>query len=192
MNFIRDIIFLKAADELTSPSVFSLLLTVGSKSYGFSLSKLEKQSSESEELKEVSLDNKLESLRQLKLTKRYLNSDYCELTSPSVFSLLLTVGSKSYGFSLSKLEKLSSESEELKEASLDNKLESLRQLKLTKRHLNSDYRKVKNFFFCPQTCYFVFLHFATLNYFNQILRDGLFGETLFTFFCACAFLGSQT
>ena len=63
MNFIRDIIFLKTADELTSPSVFSLLLTVGSKSYGFSLSKLEKQSSESEELKEVSLDNKLESLR---------------------------------------------------------------------------------------------------------------------------------
>ena len=63
MNFIRDNIFLKAADELTSPSVFSLLLTVGSKSYGFSLSKLEKQSSESEELKEVSLDNKLESLR---------------------------------------------------------------------------------------------------------------------------------
>ena len=63
MNFIRDNIFLKAADELTSPSVFSLLLTVGSKSYSFSLSKLEKQPSESEELKEVSLDNKLESLR---------------------------------------------------------------------------------------------------------------------------------
>ena len=48
-----------------------------------------------------------------------------ELTSLSVLSLSLTVGSKSYGFSLSKLEKLSNESEELKEASLDNKLESL-------------------------------------------------------------------
>ena len=48
-----------------------------------------------------------------------------ELTSSSVFSLSLTVGSKSYGFSLTKLEKLSSESEELKEASFDNKLESL-------------------------------------------------------------------
>ena len=48
-----------------------------------------------------------------------------ELTSPSVFSLSLTVGSKSYGFSLPKLEKLSNESEELKEASLHNKLESV-------------------------------------------------------------------
>ena len=48
-----------------------------------------------------------------------------ELTSPSVFSLSLTVGSKSCGFSLTKFEKLSSESEELKEASFDNKLESL-------------------------------------------------------------------
>ena len=48
-----------------------------------------------------------------------------ELTSPSVFPLSLIVGPKSYGFSLSKLEKLSSESEKLKEASLDNKLESL-------------------------------------------------------------------
>ena len=48
-----------------------------------------------------------------------------ELTSMSVFSLSLTVRSKSYGFSLTKLEKLSSESEELKEASFDNKLESL-------------------------------------------------------------------
>ena len=47
-----------------------------------------------------------------------------ELTSPSVFSLSLTAGSKSYGFSLTKLGKLSSESE-LKEASFDNKLESL-------------------------------------------------------------------
>ena len=47
-----------------------------------------------------------------------------ELTSPSVFSLSLTVGSNSYGFSLSKLEKLPSESEELKEASLGDKLES--------------------------------------------------------------------
>ena len=50
-----------------------------------------------------------------------------ELTSLSVFSfsLSLTVGSKLYGFSLTKFEKLSSESEELKEASFDNKLESL-------------------------------------------------------------------
>ena len=48
-----------------------------------------------------------------------------ELISPSVFSLSLTVGSKWYGFSLTKLEELSSESEELKEASFDNKLESL-------------------------------------------------------------------
>ena len=42
-----------------------------------------------------------------------------ELTSLSVFSLPLTVGSKSYSFSLTKLEKLSSESEELKEALFD-------------------------------------------------------------------------
>ena len=55
------------------------------------------------------------------LTWRTFISDE-ELASPSVFSLSLTVGSKLYGFSLLKLEKLSSESE-LKEASLDNKLE---------------------------------------------------------------------
>ena len=48
-----------------------------------------------------------------------------ELITPSVFSLSLTVGSKSYGFSLTKLEDLSSESEELKEASFDSKLESI-------------------------------------------------------------------
>ena len=54
--------FVCIADELTSPSVFPLSLIVGSKSYGFSLSKLENLSSESEELKEGSLDNKLESL----------------------------------------------------------------------------------------------------------------------------------
>ena len=49
-----------------------------------------------------------------------------ELTSISIFSLSLTVRSKSYGFSLTKLEKLSRESEELKEASFDNKLGSLK------------------------------------------------------------------
>ena len=44
-------------------------------------------------------------------------------------------------------------SEELKEASLDNKLESLivGSRLPTKRYLNSDYHKVKNFFSCPQT-----------------------------------------
>ena len=54
--------FVYIAEELASPSVLSLSLTVGSKSYGFSLTKLEKVSSESEELKEASFDNKLESL----------------------------------------------------------------------------------------------------------------------------------
>ena len=54
--------FVCIADELTSSSVFSLSLTAGSKSYGFSLTKLGKLSSESEELKEASFDNKLESL----------------------------------------------------------------------------------------------------------------------------------
>ena len=54
--------FVCIAEELNSPSVFSLSLTVGSKLYGFSLTKLEKVSSESEELKEASFDNKLESL----------------------------------------------------------------------------------------------------------------------------------
>ena len=44
-----------------------------------------------------------------------------ELTSPSVFSLSVTLGSKSYGFSLSTLKKLSSESEELKKAHLITK-----------------------------------------------------------------------
>ena len=48
-----------------------------------------------------------------------------ELTSPSLFSLSFIVGSTSYGFSFSKLEKLLSESEELVEGSLDKKLESL-------------------------------------------------------------------
>ena len=54
--------FVCVAEELTSPFVFSLSFTVGSKSYGFSLPKLGKLSCESEELKEVSLDDKLESL----------------------------------------------------------------------------------------------------------------------------------
>ena len=52
--------FISIAEELTSPSVFSLSLTVGSKSDGFILTKFEKLSSESEELKEASFDNKLE------------------------------------------------------------------------------------------------------------------------------------
>ena len=52
----------------------------------------------------------------------------CRIKSLKVsilFFFHFRIGSKSYCFSLSKLEKLSSESEELKEASLDDKLESL-------------------------------------------------------------------
>ena len=60
--FILFQLFVCIAEELTSPAVFSLPLAVDSKSYGFSLSKLEKLLSGSEELKEASLDNKLKSL----------------------------------------------------------------------------------------------------------------------------------
>ena len=52
--------FVCIVEDLTSLSVFSVSLTDCSNSYGFSLSK--KLSSESEKLKEVSLDDKLESL----------------------------------------------------------------------------------------------------------------------------------
>ena len=45
-------------EELASLSLFSLSLIVGSKLYGFSLSKLEKLWSKSEKVKEVSLDHK--------------------------------------------------------------------------------------------------------------------------------------
>ena len=40
-------------------------------------------------------------------------------------------------------------------------------LSFFKRYLNSDYRKVKYFFFCPQTVA-ISSHFVTSNYFNQI------------------------
>ena len=52
--------FVCIVEELTSLSVLSLSLTVDSKSYGFV--KIRKLLSESEELQEVSLDDKLESL----------------------------------------------------------------------------------------------------------------------------------
>ena len=65
-----------------------------------------------------------------------------QLTSSSVFSLSLTVASKLYGFSLTKLEKVSSESEELAE---------LKTFSLAHKHL-----------------LFHLLHFMTSNYFIQI------------------------
>ena len=50
-----------------------------------------------------------------------------------------------------KLEKLPSESEELKKASSKNKLKSLIVGKLTKRYVDSDYHEHKNFLSCSQT-----------------------------------------
>ena len=93
-----------------------------------------------------------------------------ELTSSSVFSLSLTVGSKSYGFSLSKLEKLSSGSEELKEASLDSKLESLivGSWNLLKDIWILIIAKLKTFSLVHKHLLFHLLHFVTPNYFNQI------------------------
>ena len=93
-----------------------------------------------------------------------------ELTSMSVFSLSLTVRSKSYGFSLTKLEKLSSESEELKEASFDNKLESLivGSWNLLKDIWILIIAKLKTFSLVHKHLLFHLLHFVTSNYFNQI------------------------
>ena len=67
--------FVCIVEELTSLPVFSLSLTVGSKSYGFILSKLEQVPSESDQFKEVLLDDKLESFTvctQLKFAIRFL------------------------------------------------------------------------------------------------------------------------
>ena len=50
--------------------------------------------------------------------------EFCEISKNTFFTEHLQT-TASVWFCLSKLEKLSSESEELKEASLDNKLESL-------------------------------------------------------------------
>ena len=63
-----------------------------------------------------------------------------------------------YGFSLSKLEKLSSESEELKEASFDNKLESLivGSWNLLKDIWILIIAKLKTFSLATNICYFIF------------------------------------
>ena len=75
-----------------------------------------------------------------------------------------------YGFSLSKLEKLSSESEELKEASLDNKQESLIVRRWSLKGIwILIIANLKTFFSCHKHLLFHLLHFVMSNYFNQIL-----------------------
>ena len=43
-------------------------------------------------------------------------------------------------------------------------------MKLTKRYLNSDYRKLKNFFSCHKHLLLDLLHFVRSNYFDQIFK----------------------
>ena len=108
------------------------------------MSKLEKLSSESEELKEASLDNKLKLLIAgswntawkvskygVFLVRFFPYSDWIRRNTP--YLLVFSLNAGKYGPDKLRIRTV------------------FTQLKLTKRYLNSDCRKVKNFFSCPQT-----------------------------------------
>ena len=95
--------------------------------------------------------------------------EFCEIYKFFFFTEHLQA-TGSVWFCLSKLEKLWSESEELKEASLDNKLDSLivGSWNLLKDIWILITGKLKTFALVHKHLLFHLLHFLTSNYFNQI------------------------
>ena len=108
------------------------------------MSKLEKLSSESEELKEASLDNKLKLLIAGSWNTAWKVSKY-GVFLVCIFPHLDWIRRNTPYLSVFIPNAENSDQKKLCIWTV------FTQLKLTKRYLNSDYRKVKNFCSCPQT-----------------------------------------
>ena len=95
--------------------------------------------------------------------------EFCEVSKNTFFTEHLQA-TASVWFCLTKLEKLSSESEELKEASFDNKLKSLivGSWNLLKDIWILIIAKLKTFSLVHKHLLFHLVLFVTSNYFNQI------------------------